>query len=99
MCVYSNIGGYAQDMWPKPWPTAPVVPMVPYYPTDEPGFYALPYDGPTKEQVQELIELLKSAKRFDKKTNQPDCEVEEKKEFIRELCEHFGINVPKDLFK
>ena len=94
MCVVSNIGGYAQDMWPKPWPTAPIAPTVPYYPV--PDFPE--YNGPTKEQVQELIELLKSAKRFDKKTNQPDCEVEDKKKFIRELCEHFGIPIPKDLF-
>lgn len=105
MCVVSNIGGYAQDMWPKPWTPAPT-PYVPYVPQPYVPFGPYewdkpkpvkPYTGPTKEQFEELLELLRAGKKFDQATNQPDCEVEDKKKFIRELAEHLGVAMPKDL--
>ena len=101
MCVYSNIVDYSRKLWPQPepWiipPFEPFVPTNPWaYPT-EPEIQPQPYNGPTKEQFEELLELLKVAKKFDEKTNQPDCELEEKKNFIKELAKKLNVKLPKD---
>lgn len=37
--------------------------------------------------------LLKGAKEYDKRTNQPDCELEEKKALLKKLADQLGINI------
>jgi hypothetical protein len=74
MCVVSAVGDYYGRGWPPPydlgwyksWPSTSVAPFEP------------PYSGPTKEQFEEFLELLRAAKKIDKATNQPDCETAEK---------------------
>lgn len=38
-------------------------------------------------------DLLKSAKEYDIKNNEPDCELEEKKDLLRKLAEQLGIEI------
>jgi hypothetical protein len=76
---------------PAPEPVLPgVVPAIPM-PTTWPP--VAPYVGPTREQVQELIELLKAAKRIDEATGQPDCELDAKKQLLRQMAKHLGLDV------
>lgn len=80
MCNYSFIADDFSRRWdlPATWPTQPAVP---------------PPNLPTRQQVEELIELLKAAKKVDDAMGQTDCEVEQKKQLLRQLAKHLGIEV------
>jgi hypothetical protein len=113
MCTYSNIGDIGRDMWPKPFPgdapwKYPQFPA-PSYPTPIPGSVGpynpggidgspQPYNGPTKEQFEEFLNLMRQAKKFDKTMGHPDCEQGEKIKWIKELAEYLGCDI-KDLIK
>ena len=66
---------------------------LPYrYPSTSTDTYTFTSNSPSqeefqklKEEVQELKELLIKAKLFDEKTGQPDCEMDEKVDFIKKL--------------
>lgn len=91
MCTYSNVSDHALDKW---WHQPPAVPM--------PGINApWPYQGipaplhpdsPTKQQFQELIDLLKKAAEIDAFTGAPDCGLEEKKVKLREIAVTLGLD-------
>ena len=53
------------------------------------------YEGPTKEQFEEFLNLLREAKKFDEKMGQKDCEMEIKKAWLRALAEHLGVNLER----
>lgn len=46
-----------------------------------------------RREVQELKELLKAAKKFDQATGQPDCEMDEKIAFIKQVAEFVGVDL------
>lgn len=96
MCVVSNIGGYIQREWGEPWTVPYRPPKIRPYPDVKP-YVPPPYNGPTKEQFEELLELIRAGKRFDEKTGQPDCEIEEKKAYLRKLAEWVGVEIPEGL--
>ena len=48
---------------------------------------------PTQEEIDEFYKLLERAKEYDKKNNEPDCELEEKKELLRALALKLGIEI------
>jgi len=83
MCVVSNIGDYARDRIPQqfPWINTP--------PQDPPlaDLVAL------RREIEELKKLLKAAVAFDAATGQPECEVEEKIEFLRYVAKFVGIDL------
>ena len=37
--------------------------------------------------------MLKKAKEYDERTNQPNCELEEKIEFLRKMADMVGVNM------
>lgn len=41
----------------------------------------------------QLEDLVKRAAEYDKKNNEPNCELEEKKETIRRLAKQFGVKI------
>jgi hypothetical protein len=102
MCVVSNVGDYGRQMWPKPWvfpsdppPFAPK-PMWPeIFPTPK------PYTGPTREQFEEFLELLRAARKFDKAPGQAECPAEEKTGWVKDAAKYFGIDEAKiaEIFK
>jgi hypothetical protein len=101
MCTYSMIVDHHFEKWNIPI-TTPLPNMPPFWPpvtipTTDPVTNPLKidpvYTGPTKEQFQELIDLLKMAKKIDKATDQPDCELESKKELLRKIAKELGIEV------
>jgi len=50
------------------------------------------YNGPTKEQFEEFLKLLRQAKDYDDKTDQPNCELEEKKDLLKKLAKYLGVD-------
>lgn len=89
MCVVSNHYDYYYDKWKKyepfEWPPhiEPLTPLTPY----------TPRKFVTQEDIDEFHKLLDRAREYDKKHNQPDCELEEKKEKLRKLAKELGIEI------
>lgn len=46
-----------------------------------------------RKEVEELKILILAAKRFDESTGQPDCEMDEKIELLRQIAEMVGVDV------
>lgn len=96
--------------WPNHWPPGnpAITPAQPYQPgmipagpapwEPRPGqtFTPPPYNGPTKEQFEEFLKLLRAAKRFDTLLGMKDCEMAEKLEWLKAIASYLGADV-KDL--
>ncbi len=87
MCVYSMVMDSRSDDWmrryypgwvsPQPIPTVPA-PFVPL---------------PTPLEIEEFRRLLERAREYDKKNNEPDCELEEKKTALKKLADALGVSI------
>jgi hypothetical protein len=95
------MGDYGRQMWPKPWVFPSDPPLFSAPPNIFPAPFVRPYTGPTKEQFEEFLELLRAARKFDKATNQADCPAEEKTGWIKDAASYFGIDEAKitEIFK
>lgn len=78
MCVVSMVMDYYQDKWERQY----IYPTQPTFPT-----------FPSKEEIKEFRELLERAREYDRKTGQPNCELEEKKDAIKKLADNLGIEI------
>lgn len=100
MCAYSMIVDHFHDKWQRKIPPAyqePCSPPLPNpYPRPIPGAWPMPkplQPYPTKEELEDLVELLKKAKEYDTSTGQKECELEEKKERLRKLAKTLGVEI------
>lgn len=105
LCVYSMVMDHYRDKWTNPPYTAPITPTFPYQPDVLPSVpdpvvlpNLIPYPAPatkpiTEEEIKELRELLERAREYDRRNNEPDCELEEKKREIKELAEKHGVKI------
>ena len=48
---------------------------------------------PTGREIEEFHKLFNKAREYDKKNNEPECEMEEKKELLLELAEKLGVDI------
>jgi len=78
------IGEHYKDKWQQP----------PYWP------YIQQPDTATQQEVvnlrkelEELKKLLARAKAYDKANKEPDCEMDDKIAFLRQVAESFGVNL------
>ena len=95
--------------WPKPLvPEVPdpadeyhviKIPKTPG-PAGPPGEQGPAGEGPDpkrleelEKEVRELRELLLKAKKFDEETGQPECEMDEKVAFIKNLADMLGVDM------
>lgn len=91
MCVVSAIGDNYRDIFPGKWPQVPNNPIFPIPEISREEFDAL------KKEVLELKDLLKAAKKFDEETGQPDCQMDDKIRFMRQIASALGIGMD-DIF-
>jgi hypothetical protein len=82
MCVVSMIYDHYQDKWKQP----------PYYVPNPPPVF-VPTGLPTQAEIDDFRKLLERAREYDKKHNQPDCELEEKRQKIKDLAKELGVEV------
>lgn len=47
----------------------------------------------TTAEIEEFRKLLERAREYDKKNNEPDCELKEKKERLLKLAEELGVKI------
>ncbi len=89
MCVYSMVAEHFGDKWQKIYPTTPYVPGI-TYPTP-----IMPPEEIEKfrKDAKELEELLKKAKEYDERNNEPDCELDEKKKTLQDIADRFGVEI------
>ena len=99
MCTVSNIGDYWKDHGPKKYPFLEPLKTNPgifidqtMMPPTRAEFDAL------KKEVQELKKLLEAAKIFDSKTDQHDCEMDSKIDFLKKVGELVGVDL-EEVFK
>lgn len=57
-----------------------------------------PYNGPTKEQFEEFLKLMRQAKKLDEALGAADCESAAKVKWLKELADYLGCDV-SDLVK
>ncbi len=94
MCVVSMIGDHYNDIWkispPIPDWKYPFCAPIPEVSRAE--FETL------KKTVEEMKELLIKAKEYDARTNQPNCEMEEKVELLKNVAKAVGVDL-SEIFK
>lgn len=89
MCVVSFIGDHYRDKWNDTYPWRQQQ-QSSYMQPQKPS--QLEFDK-LKKEVEELKELLRKAKEYDEKNNEPHCEIELKMKFLREVAKSVGISL------
>lgn len=87
MCTVSMVMDHYHDKWKLGGYVAPnTLPRITLFPTPPPTI--------SKEEVEEFRKLLDRAREYDKRNNEPNCELEEKKERLRALAKELGVTLP-----
>lgn len=47
----------------------------------------------TPEEIEEFRRLLDRARKYDQEHNQPDCELESKRQKLRDLSKELGVEI------
>jgi hypothetical protein len=89
MCVVSMVMDHYWDKW-EPIRRVPYVVPDEYIPFVGPATPPLPI---TPEEIEEFRRLLERAREYDKKNNEPDCELQEKRERLQKLAEELGVKI------
>ena len=90
MCVLSMVIDHYYDEWWRRYYPPPAMPFVwPNPPTVAP--IVMPTITP--QEVEEFRRLLERAKQYDRDHNQPDCELEEKRNKLKDLAEKLGVKI------
>lgn len=101
MCVVSMVGDHFNDKWRKnEWIQYPYNAPLGYPPTQIDTVPKHEFDA-LKKEVEDMKALLKRAKEYDERNNEPNCEIEEKMKFLRYVASLVGIDlsdvIPKEL--
>lgn len=94
MCSVSMIMDWKDDEWRRRYfsiPTPVPLPFPVYPPEKWQPTPAAPM--PTQEEIDEFRRLLDRAREYDRKNNEPDCELEEKRQKLRDLAETLGVEI------
>jgi len=105
MCAVSAIGDYYSDKWKQPGNPLYPYTTLPFYPNSTPKvpnttvtrFVSIEEFDKLREEVEEMKRILIVAAEYDKRTNQPHCEMEEKVELIKRVADIFGVDL-KEIF-
>lgn len=88
MCAVSMIMDHYHDRWypqiqPKPFDPITIVNPIPVN----------PIPAISSEEIAEFRRLLERAREYDRKNNEPNCELAEKKEKILKLAKELGVEI------
>lgn len=90
MCVVSMVMDHINDEWQRKYfPTT--IPWKDYGPIQTPA--PVPTGMPTQEEINELNRLIERAREYDRRNNEPDCELEKKKQKLKELADLLGVKI------
>ena len=81
MCVVSMIGDHFNEKW-EPYRNFNNGNQVSKFEFDK-----------LKAEVEEMKRLLRKAKIYDVEHNEPNCEIEEKMEFLKKVAKLVGIDL------
>lgn len=83
-----------QKKWMTPyWPYQPLAPM-PGIDLPLPNVtIQAPERRITQAEVDELRRLLERAREYDKRMNQPDCELDEKRLALKKIAAELGVEI------
>ena len=84
MCTVSMIMDWKENEWARK-----------YYPqpnTNTPPIIS-PVQFPTKDEIDEFRRLLERAREYDKKMGQPDCELESKRNKLKDMAKELGVEI------
>lgn len=96
MCVVSAMGDYYSDKF-KDWIQRPTYPSIQPIVLKDPNTVSKEEFDELKKMVEEMRDILKIASEYDKRTNQPHCEMESKVEVLKKLAELMGVDL-NDIF-
>lgn len=92
MCVVSMVGDHYQDKWnPLNQQTGGQIDW-----TDvlNPSVKKNEFEA-LKKEVEEMKKLLERALEYDKKNNEPHCEMEEKVELLKKVAKLVGVDLER----
>lgn len=83
------IGDHYHDKWAQPY----YVPIV-----QEPQYATREEIEALRQEVKEMMELLKKALKYDKDNGEPDCQMDEKVATLKKVAEIVGVDI-EEVFK
>lgn len=89
MCVVSMVGDFYQDKF-EPFKRYIVDPNPAF--TNFPPITRIEFNA-LKKEVETMKELLKRAKLYDEENGEPNCEMEDKIKFIKEIAKFVGVDL------
>jgi hypothetical protein len=92
MCVMSMVMDHYHDEWIRRY-YLPVIPLQPVLPFPIIPAVPAPALQPTPAEIDEFRRLLERARQYDRDHNQPDCELEEKRQKLKKLAEDLGVKI------
>ena len=100
MCVVSMVGDHYHDKWRPYFQPQPLNPQP--IPMDWEKLFNPPptkaqFDA-LKKEVEDMKELLRKALEYDKKNNEPHCEIEEKMAILKAVAKGMGVDL-NEIFK
>jgi hypothetical protein len=104
MCVVSMVVDHYRERWEPRVPRTddPFYPIVPVPPAPQPRpfdpkelqqFFAPKPPAITPEEVAEFRKLLDRAREYDKRNNEPECEMAEKREALLRIAKALGVDI------
>lgn len=80
------IGDHYREKW-RDFETSQI-----YWPPANPAVTKAEFDA-LRREVEEMKALLKRAKTYDERNNEPNCEIEDKMDFLRKVAKLVGVDL------
>lgn len=88
MCVVSMIMDHYKERMPE-WPPKPPTTVQPF----TIDFTLETWKAEINRRLDEMEKLIKTAKEYDKRNNEPDCELDSKRIALKRLAKEMGIEI------
>lgn len=105
MCVVSMVGDHYNDKYKLPDYWRDHFPSIPSPTTQPQQQIPLDFDKVSrqefealKKEVEEMKKLLERAAEYDRRNNEPHCEMEDKVALLKRVAEMVGVDL-KDVFE